>query len=69
MNVGDLVKKISGHSNIGETGLVIDMHTNVEGHIILTVNYSKFRDALIGTIESNQTNWLAEYCEVISESR
>ena len=71
MKVGDLVKKVRGDSDLGATGLVTDIQTNSLGVTILSVSCSELRHALVqswwpGTVPRHK-NWLAEYCEVVSE--
>ena len=72
MKVGDLVKKVRGDSDLGETGLITDIQTNSLGVTILSVSCAKERWAMIGSWwpgerRAYHKNWLAEYCEVISE--
>ena len=67
MKPGDLIRKTAGDSDLGETGMIIEMNTNSLGVTIVLVSCTEFRHSLVGTTESIHKNWLAEYCEVINE--
>jgi hypothetical protein len=72
MQPGDLVRKVGGDSDLGKTGLITSIQTNTLGVKILCVTCSEYRHALAGSHfptepPSVHKNWLAKYCEIISE--
>jgi hypothetical protein len=67
MKAGDLIRKVRGDSDLGETGLIVSVNTNSLGVTILQVVCTEFRHSLVGTSELINKNWLAEFCEIINE--
>ena len=79
MKVGDLVKKVLGHSDVGLIGLVEQIQTNASGYTIFTVithephgnradKVEPWAIANMGGVASRRKNWVAEYCELISSA-
>ncbi len=58
MKIGDLARKSRGDSDIGETGIIVEIETNDDGNTIITV-----------LCEQKIRQWYSEFIEVVNESR
>ena len=55
IHVGDLVRKSSGHSDVGQLGIVVEVELNSTQVMIVRV-----------ITDIGERNWYGEYVEVIS---
>jgi len=58
MKIGDLASKVGGDSDVGATGIIIEIITNDVGNTVVTVLCGK-----------KIRRWYSEFIEVVSEPR
>lgn len=56
--MGDLVKKIAGHADLGEVGVILEITNNDLGNTVVTVN-----------TREKIKKWYAPYIEIINKSQ
>ena len=58
MKIGDLARKTHGDSDVGRTGIIVEIITNDVGNTVVTVLCGK-----------QMRRWYSEFIEVLSEPR